>query len=70
MDAKERLKGQKVEFNCPNCGNKVEAGAAAIFEDTNHVTCPHCDSEIHLQNSQALSKLEKQWKGLKKWTKS
>ncbi|MBH0229365.1 hypothetical protein LCL89_04100 [Halobacillus yeomjeoni] len=70
MDAKERLSGQKVEFDCPYCNYTMEIAAQVIFEDKETVTCPNCDSDIYLENSEALSKIEKQWKGLKKWTRS
>lgn len=70
MDAKERLSGQKVDFDCPHCGDNIEVSAQMIFENQETVTCPHCSSTIYLENSEALSKMEKQWKGLKKWMNS
>ncbi|MCA1009315.1 hypothetical protein [Halobacillus halophilus] len=70
MDAKEKFKGQKVNLQCPHCNEDIEIGTSSVFGTDQTITCPACQTEIHLENSEALSKLRKQLDGLKKWTRS
>ncbi len=70
MDAKEKFKAQKVNLQCPHCNKDMEIGTSAVFENNHTITCPVCQTKIHLENSEALNKLRKQLDGLKKWTRS
>lgn len=54
MDPKDLFRGQSQNLECPSCKNEFPVSAEDLFTEGTVISCPHCNAQIRLDNSEAI----------------
>lgn len=60
MDVAKLFKGQKIYFDCPECGKKNTLDASKIFKKNSSTKCSSCGVTINLETDQAIKNVKKE----------
>ncbi|WP_342544766.1 hypothetical protein [Lysinibacillus sp. FSL W7-1291] len=69
MDIAKLFKGQKVDFNCPECEKKITLDASELFKKNGSKKCSGCDVTINFDNNQSIKDIKKELEKLTKMFK-
>ena len=69
MEIAKLFKGQKVDFECPECGKELTLDASEIFKKSGSTKCSGCDITINFDNDKSIKDIKKELEKLAKMFK-
>ena len=66
MDVSKLFKGQKVDFECPQCNKKLSTDASNIFKKCASMKCSGCGVTINFDNDDSIKRVKKELEKLTK----
>jgi transcription elongation factor Elf1 len=69
MDIANLFKGQKIDFECPECDKKLKTDASNIFKRNGSMKCTGCGVTIQFENDKSIKDVKKELEKLAKMLK-